>query len=104
MFRLLCTDCSLCDMFPQLAKLAAIGAHIPVSTAECERAFLAMNCIKTNLRNRLKTLTLDCLSIEGLPTAQSNFECAADIWGAMQNQSFIHWLQHHPLVSHNTEQ
>ena len=60
-FKLLCTDQSLRDMFPQLAKLAAIGALIPVSTAECERAFSAMNRIKTELRNRLKTSTLDCL-------------------------------------------
>ena len=60
-FKLLCTDLSLCDMFPQLAKLATISALIPVSTAKCECAFSSMNCIKTELRNRLKTSTLDCL-------------------------------------------
>lgn len=38
-------------MFPQLAKITAIGALIPVSTAECERTFSAMNRIKTELRN-----------------------------------------------------
>lgn len=38
-FKLLCTNHSLREMFPQLAKLATIGALIPVSTAECERAF-----------------------------------------------------------------
>lgn len=54
MFKLLCTDHSLRDMFPQLTKLATIGAIIPVSTAECERAFSSMNCIKGELRNRLK--------------------------------------------------
>ena len=50
-FKLLCTDQSLCDMFPQLAKLAAIGALIPVSTAKYEHAFSAMHRIKTELRN-----------------------------------------------------
>ena len=48
-FKLLCTDQSLRDLFPQLAKLAAIGALIPVSTGECECAFSAMNRIKTEL-------------------------------------------------------
>ena len=89
MIRLLCTDSSLQDMFPQLTKLASIAALIPVSTAECERAFSAMNRIKTDLRNRLKTPTLDCLmriSIEGPPLSDFNFERAADIWGGMRNR------------------
>ena len=75
-------------MFPELAKLASIGALISVSTAECERAFSAMNHIKTDLRN-LKTSTLDCLmriSTEGPCIAQFNFERAADIWGGMHNR------------------
>ena len=82
-FKLLCTDNVLHDMFSQLAKLAAIGVLIPVSTAECERAFSTMNRIKTDLRNHLKTSSLDCLmriSIEGPPIAQFNFERAVDIW------------------------
>ena len=87
--QLLCNESVLRDMFPELAKLASIGALIPVSTAECERAFSAMNRIKTDLRNRLKTSTLDCLmriSIEGPCIAQFNFERAADIWGGMHNR------------------
>ena len=89
MFRLLCTDQSLRDMFPQLTKLSTIAALIPVSTAECERAFSSMNRIKTELRNCLKTSTLDCLmriSIEGPPLSVFNFERAADIWGGMRNR------------------
>ena len=89
MLKLLCTDQSLRDMFPQLTKLCAIAALIPMSTAECERAFSSMNRIKTDLRNRLKTSTLDCLmriGIEGPPLANFNFERAADIWGAMHNR------------------
>ena len=72
MLRLLCTDQSLQDMFPQLSKLSTLADSVPVSTAECERAFSAMNRIKTELRNRLKTSTLDCLmriSIEGPPSS-----------------------------------
>ena len=91
-FKLLCTNHSLHDMFPQLLKLATIGALIPVSTAECKRAFSSMNRIKTELRNRLKTSTLDCLmrvSIEGLPLADFNFEHAADIWGGMRNRRLV---------------
>lgn len=39
------TDSSLITLFPQLSKLAKICALIPVSTAECERAFSSMNRI-----------------------------------------------------------
>ena len=88
-FNLLCTDQSICDMFPQLSTLASIGALTPVSTAECEQAFFSMNRIKTDLRNRLKTSTLECLmriSIEGPQIADCNFERAADIWGGMRNR------------------
>ena len=48
-----------------------------------------MNRIKTDLRNRLKTVTLDNLmriSIEGPPLSDFNFEKAADIWGGMRNR------------------
>ena len=86
MFMLLCTDQSLRDMFPQIA---AIGALVSVNTAKCECAFSAMYRMKTKIRNRLKTSTLNCLmqvSIEGPPVAQFNFKRAADIWGGMHNQ------------------
>lgn len=89
MLRLLCTNQSLHDLFPQVTKLSTIASLIPVSTAECERAFSAMNRIKTELRNRLKTSTLRFLiriSIEGPPLSDFNFERAADIWGGMCNR------------------
>ena len=89
MLKLLCTDRSLRDMFPQLIKLSTVAALVPVSTAECERAFSAMKRIKTELRNRLKSSTLDHLmriSIEGPPLSDFNFERAADIWGGMRNR------------------
>ena len=89
LLRLLCTDRSLRDMFLQLTKLSTIAALVPVSIAECERAFSTMKRIKTELRNRLKTSTLDCLmqvNIEGSPSSDFNFERAADIWGGMRNR------------------
>ena len=36
-------------MFPNLAKIAAIGLLLPMSTADCERGFSALQRIKTNL-------------------------------------------------------
>ena len=56
------------DMFPNLAKLAAIGLIIPMSTADCERGFSTLGRIKTDLRNRLSYKILNALmtiSIEG---------------------------------------
>ena len=61
MISILTTDTSIQSLYPNLSKLASIAAIIPVSTAECERSFSAMKRIKTALRNRLKTTTLDCL-------------------------------------------
>ena len=89
MLRLLYMDQSLQDKFPQLTKLSTIAALIHVGRVECECSFSAMNRMKTELRNRLKTSTLDCLmriSIEGLQLSEFNYERAADIWGAMRNR------------------
>ena len=47
--------------FPNFALLATIALIIPVSTAECERCFSSMKRIKTTLRNRMETATLDQL-------------------------------------------
>ena len=88
MISILTTDTSIQSLYPNLSKLASIAAIIPVSTAECERSFSAMKRIKTALRNRFKTTTLDCLmrvSIEGPSLSEFNFERAADIWQRMCN-------------------
>ena len=61
MISVLTTDTSIQSLYSNLSRLASIAAIIPVSTAECERSFSAMKRIKTALRNRLKTTTLDCL-------------------------------------------
>ena len=89
MVKLLVTDVTHNTMFPQLTKLASIAAILPVSTAECERAFSAMKRIKTKLRNQMKTSTLDYLmriSFEGPEIGDFNFEKAADIRGRMWNR------------------
>ena len=55
-------------MFPNLAKLAAIGLLLPVSTTDCKWGFLALTRMKTNLFNRFSTKTLNYLlviAIEG---------------------------------------
>ena len=57
-------------MFPNLAKLAAIGLLWPMSTMDCERGFSTLSRVKTDLRNRLNNTTLNHLlmmSIEGPP-------------------------------------
>ena len=84
-FLMLVSDATLKDLFPQLSRLASIALILPVSTAECERCFSAMNRIKTNLRNRLQTSTLCQLitiSVEGMPLEHFDFEKAASIWGS----------------------
>jgi hypothetical protein len=89
LFKVILNNESLKELYPQMMKLAAIAALIPMSTAECERVFSTMNRIKTDLRNRLKTNTLDCLirlSFNGPPADLFDFERAADIWGAMRNR------------------
>ena len=89
MTNLLSTDPSLQDMYPQFSKLASIEALVPVSTADCEHSFSTMNQVKTKLRNRMTTSTLDSLiriSMEGPPLPQFNFERAADIWATLRNR------------------
>lgn len=75
--------------YPELSKLAAAALVVPMSTADCERGFSAMNRIKTDLRNSLKTETLDQLmriSIEGKEREYFNFNRAADMWASKGNR------------------
>ena len=84
--KLLASNSSVKTLYPQLSKLAMITLILPVSTAECERCFSAMNRIKTDLRNRLFTITLDSLiriSIEGPSLDDFNFEKVFQNWSSM---------------------
>lgn len=48
-------------LFPCMAKFAAIGLVLPVSTADCERCFSCLKRLKTPLRNRMGQKVLNCL-------------------------------------------
>ena len=81
----LMSNAQLLDMFPNLAKLAAIGLVIPMSTADCEGGFSALGRIKTHLRNRLSSKVLNVLmtiSIEGPDNNEFTFEqmCNIMVW------------------------
>ena len=82
--KMLVADKTISHLYPQLRKLAAIAIVLPVSTAECERAFSTMKRIKTALRNRLITPNLDHLmqiSIDGPNHDDFDFIKAATSWG-----------------------
>ena len=82
--KLLVSDKTISHLYPQLRKLATIALILPVSTAECERAFSTMKRIKTALRNRLATTNLDHLmriSINGPSSIDFDFSKAATAWG-----------------------
>ena len=77
------------DVYLQLACLASLGLTIPFSTADCERAFYSMKRVKTPLRNRLKTSTLDSLltiSIEGPDLEDFSFDQTLSTWTSIRNR------------------
>ena len=79
----------LCRMFPILAKLAAIGLLLPLSTVDCERGFSTLPRVKTDLRNRLINKTLNHLlviSIEGPNPADYPYEQACSLWASWRNR------------------
>ena len=49
------------ELFPLVAQLMLHALVLPVSTTDCERCFSTMNRVKTELRNRMNTTTLDRL-------------------------------------------
>lgn len=49
--------------FPTLVKLLQIALTIAVSTAECERSFSALKCIKTFLRSTMSEQRLTDLAL-----------------------------------------
>ena len=82
-------ESSLKTLLPQFGRLASIAMIIPVSTADCERGFSAVKRIKTDLRNRLKTHTLDCLvriSVEGPEVDHFDFDSAAMQWASLRTR------------------
>ena len=47
------------ELFPLGAQLMVHALLLPVSTTDCERCFSTMNRVKSELRNRMNTTTLD---------------------------------------------
>ena len=68
----LTSNAQLLDMFPNLAKLAAIGLVIPMSTADCERGFSALGRIKTDLRNELSSKVLNAVMTISIEEPDNN--------------------------------
>ena len=74
-------------VYPQLSCLASLGLTIPFTTADCECAFSTLKRVKTSLRNRQKTTTLDCLlriSMEGPELEHYNFDHAVTKWSSIR--------------------
>ena len=66
-----------------LAKMAAIGLLLPMSTADCERDFSTLQRVKTSSHNRLSNRILNHLlsiSTEGQDPKDFSFDVACDIW------------------------
>ena len=76
-------------VYPQLSCLANLALVIPINTADCERAFSTMKRVKTRIRNRLKSVTLDALlriSIQGPSLDEFDFESAVNKWSSITNR------------------
>ena len=92
MQQLLAGSSTLKSLYPNLSTSASIALILPVSTADCERAFSTMKRVKTELQNRMSTKTLNQLlqilqiHIEGPKLEEFNFDKAVDTWGKMKNR------------------
>ena len=72
-----------------MAKLLTHALVLLVSTADCERCFSTMKRVKTDLRNRMSTQTLDKLQrirIEGPTISEFNFNEAVQEWSQLRNR------------------
>ena len=84
------TEMSL--MFTNLAKLAAIGLLLPMSTVDCERSFSTLSRVKADLRNHLNNTTLNHLlmmSVEGLPHSDFPYDNACDLCASKRNRRIL---------------
>ena len=76
-------------MFPNLAKLAAIGLLLPLSSVDCERGFSTPSRVETDLRNRLSSRILNRLlviAIEGLSPTAYPYDQVCDLWSSWRNR------------------
>ena len=80
---------NLNPVYPQLSCLANLALVIPINTSDCECAFSTMKRVKTRIRNRLISVTLDALlriSIEGPSLDEFDFESAVNKWSSITNR------------------
>ena len=86
---LLAKSDTMSTVYRNFSKLSQIFLTLPVSTADCERAFSTMKRIKTRLRSQMTNNTLNhCMrvSIEGLPLTDFNFDKSIDAWSKLRNR------------------
>ena len=87
--HLLTTDTTLSLAYPNFVKLAQVCLTLPISTADCERAFSTMRRIKTRLRSEMNNATLNhCMriSIEGPPLQEFDFDTAVEKWSTLRKR------------------
>ena len=80
------------DAFAELHRLGVIAISLPVSTASCERSFLASRHIKTWVRNSMSNEKLDCVSllaIERERTQSIDTDKIVDAFAAIHNNRRI---------------
>ena len=90
MLRLLANqESSLNLVYPNFAVLSRICLTLPISTADCERAFSTMRRIKSRLRSQMNNDTLnDCMkiSIDGPALQEFDFDSAVKNWSKLKNR------------------
>lgn len=87
----LLTSSTAKQMFKNLSKIAQIYKTLPPHTADCERDFSKMKLVKSDLRNRLKEDTLDCLmriSINGPPPDKFPYIKAVKVWSEKKDRRY----------------
>ena len=87
--KMLTTDTTLLLIYPNFVKLAQVCLTLPISTADCERAFSTMRRIKTRLRSEMNNTTLNhCMriSIEGPKLQDFDFDSAVCTWSGLRNR------------------
>ncbi len=86
------TGSALSTIYPNFSKLAQVCLCIPLSTADCERAFSTMKRIKTRLRSQLKNKTLNnCMriSMEGSSLEYFDFDKSLHTWSHLKNRRIV---------------
>lgn len=77
------------DLYPLVAHKTGAYLVLPPHTAECERDISALKLIKTQLRNRLKESSLDCLIrivCEGPDVIDYPYDKVVEKWAKLKNR------------------